>query len=299
MVTVIIPNFNREKVVLRAIESVLKQTYKDFELLVVDDCSTDDSCHLISKIKDSRLKLIKLPENLGAAGARNFGIKYSSNKYISLLDSDDYFEPNFLEASLKAMENSSDDIGFSWTGVRYKENSKEKDFIWQPIRKKSPYLTFLTSLHIGTNSGITIKKEVFKEVGLFNSDLPAAEDTDFFLRVTKFYDYIIIPEILTNIERDSNDRLSKNFIKIALAYNQFLPDHFKEIDKDPTLQAKFYYKMMWLNYTLKNKSEARYFYDKIPVISLSSSLKTGFVKYLYEIFPLDIASGFHKKLTSY
>ena len=295
MFSVIIPNFNREKAVIKAINSVLDQTYQNFEIIVVDDCSTDNSVQLITEIKDGRVKLLKLPQNSGAAAARNFGIKQSKGKYISLLDSDDFYEKNFLEETFKVISNTIGAIGFSWTGLRYFENGKTSEHIWRPERRESPYLTFLHSLHIGTNSGITFKREIFDKVGFFNEDLPAAEDTDLFLRISQHFDYIVIPKVLINIERDNADRLSKNFTKIARAYNIFFPQHFSAIDHKEILKKRFYYKLMWLNYNLGDKITARNYYGKIPIEHRSKKIKG--IKALYEILPLKSASYFHQKIS--
>ncbi len=295
-VSVIIPLFNREGVISRAVNSVLNQSFNHFEIIVVDDCSTDDSLKRILEFDDSRIRLIKLEKNSGAAVARNEGIKVSKGEYVSLLDSDDFYEPEFLETSLNFLENTSDSVGFSWTGVRYFQGGKVNEQIWEPERMDTSFLTLLNSLHIGTNSGITIKKEVFQKCGYFNSELPAAEDTDFFLRISKDFDYCVIPKILINIERDGTDRLSKNFQKIAQAYNIFLPEHFDIIDSSEILQAKFYYKLMWLNFHIHEKERARNYYGKIP--SELKSIKIKIVKYLYEIFPLKQASYIHQKLSA-
>lgn len=296
MFSVIIPNFNREISVIKAVNSVLVQTHKDFELIVVDDCSTDDSLEKVSQIADPRIRIVKLKKNSGAAAARNYGIEISKGEYISLLDSDDFYDSSFLEESFKTLESTPDNVGFMWTGVRYFENSTSKEYFWKPKIMDSSYLTFLHTLQIGTNSGITIKREVFKECGAFNFSLPAAEDTDFFLRITQKFDFVNNPKILVNIEKDNEDRLSKNFKKIALAYNQFLPKHYPAIENIPELKGKFYYKMMWLNYHLEDQKTARYFYNKIP--KKLRSFKIKIIKTLYESLPLKLASRIHQKISS-
>lgn len=296
MFSIIIPNYNRAEVIPKAIRSVLNQTYTNFELIVVDDCSTDNSFQLISKIADERLKVYRLKKNSGAAAARNYGIEKAIGDYISLLDSDDYYDPDFLKESFNVISKSPKTVGFIWTGVRYIEKGIYKDFIWKPAIKETPYLTFLNSLHIGTNSGITFKKEIFKVCGNFRENLPAAEDTEFFLRVTKHYNFSFVNKVLINIERDSSDRLSKNFKKIAQAYNYFLSDHFSYIDKEKQLQKKYYYKMMWLNYHLADQKVARYYFNKIP--KELRSFKIKIIRNLYESVPLKLASYIHQKLSS-
>ena len=298
MFSVIIPNFNREKSIVNAIRSVLAQNYSKFELIIVDDCSTDNSIENISSFSDSRIRVLNFKENSGVAAARNFGIKNSKGDFISLLDSDDYYDPFFLEESLKTLESAPEGAGFMWTGVRYIEQGEKSEFFWKPAKRDSAYLTFLHSLHIGTNSGITIKKEVFQTCGYFNESLPAAEDTDFFLRITQKFDFTSNSKILINIERDKNDRLSKNFEKIGLAYNSFITPHLEVINQDKSLQLKFYYKLMWLNFNLKEKEKARYFYKKIPRVWNLGKFRSLITRLIYEIFPLNTARKLHRRFSS-
>ncbi len=296
MCSIVITNYNRQESLIKAISSVLNQTYKNFELIVVDDCSTDNSLVEILKIKDKRIKVFQLIPNSGVAAARNFGIKKSGGRIISFLDSDDYLEPYFLETSILKLQNSTPNVGFMWTGVRYHLNLKKVEFSWAPRVEKNSYHTFLTNLQIGTGAGISIKREVFEKCGYFDEELPAAEDTEFFLRITKVFDFTFSREILINIFKSSKDRISNDYKRIALAYNKFLSIHFDEIDKFPHLKVKYYYKMMWLNYHLGDQKTAIFFYNKIP--KELRTFKIAGVKLLYDLLPLKIASFLHQNLSS-
>lgn len=296
LISIIIPVYNRSKTIRRAIDSVLSQTVVNFELIIVDDCSTDNSMEIVNSYQDPRIRKFTLNKNSGAAAARNEGVKNSFSKFISFLDSDDEFENEFLEESLNVLNKTSSEIGFMWTGSRliYSTSGKTIEQQWKPERGTSSYLTFLKDLKIGTGAGITVKKEVFENCGYFDASLPAAEDTEFFLRVSQKYEYAISSKILINIYRENSDRLSKNFVKVANAYNQFLPDHYAEIDQHPEIMVRYYYKMMWLNYHLKEKVKARYYYDKIPKEFSTSKIMA--IRYLYEYFPLSFAFYIHEKL---
>ena len=103
LVSVIIPVYNSEKYVKEAIDSVLKQTYQNFEIIVVDDCSTDNSCQIIKKIDDQRIRLIKLDKNSGVAVARNIAIENAKGQYIAFLDSDDIWLEDKLLQQIKQM----------------------------------------------------------------------------------------------------------------------------------------------------------------------------------------------------
>lgn len=291
------PVYNRAHIVNRAIDSIIQQTYSNFELIIVDDCSTDNIEQVCSKVDDSRISFYKLNRNAGAAAARNYGITKSAGNIISFLDSDDFFEPSFLEVSQEKLSKTPSNIGFMWTGARFHQGSKIKEVSWLPKYNKSTYHTFLTTLRIGTGAGISFKREVFKNCGKFDVRLPAAEDTEFFLRISQKYDYTFVNEILINIVKTADDRMSGNLKNLAEAYNIFVPAHFKEIDKYEHLQKKFYYKLMWLNYHLNIKSAARQYFLKIPRSEFLFLLKSSFVLIIYEIFSLKAAKKIHMLLS--
>lgn len=299
--SIIMPAYNRQETVLRAISSVLIQTIPNWELLVIDDCSTDNTANVIKSVDDVRIKYIKLDANKGAAGARNVGISKSTGKYISFLDSDDAFDPKFLEKSLEKIKYSSEECGLFWTGVRYILNARDEgsatEYLWKPIRKSTPYLTFLNEIHIGTNSGITIKKEVFERVGCFNENLPAAEDTEFFLRITQFYEYDYVDDVLINIYKEGKDRLSLRFDKVAKAYNLFLPKHIEEIKKHKKLRLKYFYKMMWLNYYDSNKILAREYF-KNSLMDQFFCIKPWVIFLSFETFGFRLGKIIHLKLAA-
>ena len=298
LISVVIPVFNRASSIELAVKSVISQTYTNFELILVDDCSTDNSWEVLQGYSDPRIKCLKLSQNSGPATARNNGIKHAKGEYISLLDSDDFYEAEFLENTYNTLSKSSKEVGFMWTGVRYIQDEIRKEFFWVPKRLETPYLTFLNSLHIGTNSGITFKKKVFDTCGFFNEELSAAEDTEFFLRITQEYDYTYSKKVLINIEKDGNDRLSKNYKKIAEAYNKFVPKHLNVINKSETLKKKFYYKLMWLNYQAGHKDLARKYFRKTPKNEFIILIKLYLTYSFYEFLPLPLATKLHLRFAS-
>lgn len=115
LVSIITPSFNSSDFIQNTINSVLNQTYSHWELIIIDDCSTDNSGEEIKAYidQDSRIKLIKLEQNFGVANARNVGIENSSGNYIAFLDSDDYWHPEKLEKQLKYFEQYDVDVVFS------------------------------------------------------------------------------------------------------------------------------------------------------------------------------------------
>lgn len=290
--SIVLPVFNREKTVSNAIHSVLEQTFINWELLVIDDCSTDSTVNEISKFHDLRIRFFQNSINLGPAISRNRGIHQSKGEIICFLDSDDRFYPDFLKKVNLLYQTSSKQIGFSWTGLEVKYRNGVKIEIWNPEIQVSPYYTFLKSLRIGTNSGLSVKKEVFEACGLFNEELSAAEDTELLLRIVQKFGFKVIQEPLIFIDKSGNDRLSLNYIKNAKSYNLFISQHWGFINKYPELKRKYLYKLMWLNYHLGEIKKAREF-KKQFAMSFGFSIKVFVIQILFEVFGVKIGSKIH------
>lgn len=117
MISIIVPVYNAEKFIAETINSVLAQTYSDFELLLVDDCSGDGSIGLINKYTDDRIRLIRQPQNMGAYAARNRGLCEAKGRYIAFLDADDLWVPWKLEHEMDFMEREN--AGFVFSGYEF------------------------------------------------------------------------------------------------------------------------------------------------------------------------------------
>ncbi len=117
MISIIVPVYNAGKYIKETIESVLSQSYADFELLLIDDCSKDDSEEIIKSFKDDRVKYIKQPENKGAWAARNRGLEEAKGRYIAFLDADDLWEKDKLKKEFEFMQQ--EDAGFVFTGYEF------------------------------------------------------------------------------------------------------------------------------------------------------------------------------------
>ena len=130
-VSVVMPNYNGARFVEQAIDSVLNQTYQDFELIIVDDCSHDNSLQLIKakRESDSRIQLIALKQNAGVANARNVGIKRAQGEYIALLDNDDFWERDKLERQILLAEKGADIVYCSYDFVDEKNRVIGRPFI--------------------------------------------------------------------------------------------------------------------------------------------------------------------------
>lgn len=186
LVSVIIPTYNRAHLISEAIESVVNQTYKDLEIIVVDDGSLDNTEKIVRKWqeKDKRIFYIKHEKNRGISAARNTGISYSKGDYLAFLDDDDIWLHQKIEVQMKEMMKSDFDLLFSnlyfWDS---KKNTKYKAFELNPLSMGRDVLGILIKKNFGTTSTAFLRKSILKKVGFFDETLPPSEDYDLWLRI--------------------------------------------------------------------------------------------------------------------
>jgi len=208
-VSVIIPTFNRAKKAERAVASVLKQDFKDFEIVLVDDNSTDDTLQTLTRYRCS-IKYIRLPVNRGVSAARNTGINSSAAPWIAFLDSDDYWLSQKLCAQMEFIDRNPETVACHteeiWIRRGTRVNPKRKH------RKPSGNI-FKQSLRLClvSPSSVILKRSLFEEVGLFDETLPAAEDYDLWLRISCRYPIYLIDRELVVKEGGHEDQLSQRF----------------------------------------------------------------------------------------
>jgi len=206
-VSVIIPTFNRFSLISRAIDSVLNQTIKPFEIIVVDDGSSDNTSTFIKNNYKS-VKLIK-QNNLGVSKARNVGIKNSSGDWIALLDSDDEWKKNKLEVQIKSLSEydyySVCHTNEIWirNGIRVNQKKRHQKYGGDIFDK------CLDICRISPSS-IIFKKNIINEVGWFDEGLSICEDYDLWLRITANFKILFIDKPLIIKYGGHSDQLSKS-----------------------------------------------------------------------------------------
>jgi glycosyltransferase involved in cell wall biosynthesis len=199
--SVIIPLFNKEKSIRSTIESVLNQTYPNFELVLVNDGSTDNSLIAASSFNDTRIKILN-KDNGGVSSARNRGIELSQNQYIVFLDADDLWLPYCLEEFCilinKFREAQVFCTNYNMTGKNLK--GSERRYYIEDYFYTSAYYMAKWSIPIIITGCITIKRDIFIEVGYFNQNISHGEDIDMWNRLAK-YSRIAKSEKVTTIYR--------------------------------------------------------------------------------------------------
>jgi len=184
-VSVIIPTYNRADLLPRALNSVLNQTFQDFELIIVEDGSTDNTKQLVEEFqkKDERIKYIWQKNSGGPAKPKNTGIKNSQGEFIAFLDDDDEWLPEKLETQLNKIEENDYDIFFSnWYLWNPETNQKNKAFNFNPLNNKKDLFKIFIKRNIGNPSTVIIKKAKLEKIGYFDEKLKPSEDYDLWLR---------------------------------------------------------------------------------------------------------------------
>lgn len=212
-VSVIIPVYNGERTVRETIESILCQSLSDFELIAIDDGSTDRTVEIISQIKDPRLRVKSYP-NAGLAASRNRGIREAKGEYISFIDADDLWTPDKLESQYQALrEHPEAALAYSWTNC-IDESGKFLRPGGHKTVNGNVYSHILVNNFIESGSNVLIRRNVLEEVGLFDESLRAAEDRDLWIRLAARYPFVAVPKAQI-LYRISPTSMSANIIRQA------------------------------------------------------------------------------------
>jgi glycosyltransferase involved in cell wall biosynthesis len=199
-ISVIIPTYNRAPLIYRALDSVLRQTFSDFEIIVVDDCSQDETSYLVKKHDDPRIRLICHEKNLGAAAARNTGIEEAKGSYIAFLDSDDEWLPFKLDHQYKALKGASAPYDLSCTGFTWSLLDQNQTLTPEMTPPQDLWESLCEGCAFSPGSTLMARREVFKKIGFFDSNLARFEDWDWLLRyASKGGQMLLIPERLSHI----------------------------------------------------------------------------------------------------
>ncbi|MFQ5672459.1 MAG: glycosyltransferase family 2 protein [Nitrospinales bacterium] len=207
-VSIVIPTYNRAYCLAEAVGSVLRQTFRDYELLVVDDGSTDDTGAVVSRFPEVRY--FRLADNAGVSRARNFGASQAVGRYLCFLDSDDSWLPEKLQQQVDAMESRpqcavcyTDEIWIR-NGTRVNPGKRHRKYCGNIFRHCLP-------LCIVSPSSAMLRARLFKEAGMFDETLPACEDYDLWLRLSLTYPFHFIDRRLIIKRGGHVDQLSRKY----------------------------------------------------------------------------------------
>lgn len=240
-VSVIIPTYNRAHLISRAIQSVLDQTYQDFEIIIVDDGSRDKTEQIVKNFNDNRLRFIRHNKNKGASAARNTGIKAAKGEYISFQDSDDEWFPDKLELQITAFNNVSAEVGIVYSGF-YRIEGDNKVYIPTSISVKKEgniHNELLRRNFIGTPA-VLVKKECFENVKYFDEKMPALEDWELWIELSKYYQFKYINKPLLNSYSTPNS-VNTNQKNLLEAREMILANHSNDFNQNKEILSGYYF----------------------------------------------------------
>ena len=286
MISIILTCYNYGDYVGDAIGSALKQSYTDFEVIVVNDGSTDNSEEVISRfLDDPRIKYIK-QKNAGQANAKNTGIKNAARDLIAFLDADDMWEPDKLAKQVKLFNNPN--VGVVYSRARYIDGDGNP----LDLRLQSKYLQprsgKVTEWLIFDNfvpfSSSVVRRECFEKIGLFDESLKMGIDWDLWLRISVHYEFDYINEPLLIYRVGHSGQMSKN-IEVRQQcsdriYEKFLSAH-REVLPEETIRAALHYTYCSRGYYFRqvNRRKALLYYLKALAIKpFSSSPYKGIIR---------------------
>ena len=200
MISVIIPLYNKEKIVDKCINAVLIQDYSDFELIIVDDGSTDESANIVSKINDNRIRFFS-KTNGGVSDARNFGLQQAKSDNIFFLDADDIIMPNCLSIFSDLMLKYDDAFIYHCNFIIESNNYKRK-YCSRTIEGVviNPQKSIWNGEIFPRTGAMIIKKKCFENVGLFSTKISKFEDLELILKLLRLYKIVYSPEIVLNYQ---------------------------------------------------------------------------------------------------
>jgi len=246
-VSVVIPSRNRAQMLARALDSILTQTYSNFEIIIVSDGSTDNTDEIVASFDDPRITYLKHDKAKGASAARNTGLKIVRGEYICFLDDDDEWVPDKLKQQLAIIEGTEDKLGLVYGGIEYYRDGK---LIKTRLPENKGYIfdKMLDRQALGACPTIMLKRAVLDKVGLFDESLPRGNDGDYWRRITKHFEVDFVPEVVARIHLGHDDRISLNTPEKLLNHinsgKTRLRKFHEDFKKNRPAEAKVYFDIL-------------------------------------------------------
>ena len=289
LVSVIMPAYNAAKTIAKSIESVLAQTYETWELIVIDDGSSDETASITKQfeISDKRIVYVKLSKNGGLPNARNEGCKLAKGEFIAFLDSDDLWHLDKLNMQV-SFHLRNPQIEISHTDYVFFDDSKIykrplKKYI-EPRRIKEgllyPAICYRNPIGVLT---VVLKRSLINEVNFFDKSLKTMEDQDLWVRIAKIgKEFGFIDKVLASY-RLSVSGISKQTGKYKKAYKVYIAKILKNENVLPRIMWRHYYRYFGTIYFHKGQFElsSKYFYKSIRLSSFDYTLTNTVIYLLY------------------
>lgn len=264
-VSIVIPTYNSIQYLPAAIEGALNQTLTDFEIIIINDGSTDGTEAWVLQQPDPRIRLIS-QENLGKSAARNAGITAAQGGYIAFLDADDFWEPTKLERQVNCLdENPHIGLVYTWTVLADCDgrptgrliNSQATGDVWRDLVRGNILACGSTPL---------VRRDCFDSVGLFSLDLPLAQDWDMWIRIAARYPFAVIEEPLVRYRQHGNNTSKRlegmhrcNTLVLERAFQSVSAD-VSELEEEAYQSLNLY--LGWLAIQIRDCERAFFFWRK-------------------------------------
>ena len=256
-VSVIIPTRNRAAFLQAAIQSVLNQTFQDFEIIVVDDASEDHTSAVIRSFTEPRIRYLRHESSRGQGATRNAGLHQALGEYVALLDDDDEWMPQKLEKQVALLDGSPSKVGMVYTGIcRIQVYSKRVINRLVPDKRGSLFEEICKRNFIGGCSSVMLRRACLEKIGWFDERLASAADYDMWLRISKEFDieYIREPLVLYTVHPN---RISTNYESKVRGLEAVLHKHGRYLALDSKNYSRRYF-VLGMNYCLNgNAKEGR------------------------------------------
>ncbi len=280
LVSVIIPVYNRGYLVGKTIDSVLDQDYPNIEIIVVDDCSNDNSKDVIAEY-GNKVVYYRHDKNMGAPAARNTGIMHSSGQFVAFLDSDDIWKPGKISAQVKCISSSTPQTALVYTGMLKIDESGNIVGRKIPKFRGRIFKDLLRDNVIGSTSVPLIRRDVVIEVGGFDESLPARQDLDLWLRIARSWDVDYVSDTLV-LYSIHGKRISSNTGNRIQGYLMVLDKYYDDLGKYPSILSSCYEQVGWLYKNQGDYRKAReYFFKSLKRFPCFKSAYHLFDLYLF------------------
>ena len=233
-VSVIIPTHNRASLLTRAIYSVLCQTFSDYEIIIVDDCSSDNTQEILSGFANLSIHSFRHEQRRGASAARNTGIAQARGEYIAFLDDDDEWLPTKLEEQVNLLEVSSPNVAlvYGWLDRISDSSGRMK----QGPRKTTSGDAFddlLSLTTIAPTSTLLVRSSAIRDIGGFDESLPRGNDADLISRLSRRYQIAVLPKVVVKYHTDhGHSRISDNTPERLTNHVEYIRTHIENFSTE-------------------------------------------------------------------
>ena len=231
--SVIMPTFNRAAILMDAVQSVLSQTYGDFEFIVVDDRSTDDTQTMLAGIDDPRVTVVANKGSKGTSGARNTGIFLARAPWVLQIDSDDIWPNDLLEQFAPVVQHAPTDVAIAYGTLAYIDMTTGALRAVRKASKAGDLHLDLLENHSISHCGSALRTDVLRSIGGYDESFRHQEDSDLLIRITEHHQVLAVPDAVYIVRTGNSDRLMEQNHTAMLALEQLYEKHARELAGNP------------------------------------------------------------------